>query len=97
MKGKKYMVVTPGSMSTASYILVGIPERARTWYSTRHCAGRWLSREEVIKSYLPDRVIAELGDKDIVVKVATKRVVCIEALNAYKDVDRVVFVVEKVK
>ena len=90
-------VLIPGSMGTASYILVGIPEGARTWYSAPHGAGRWLSRGEAIRSYSPDRVIAELERKGIAVRAATKRVVSEEAPEAYKDVDKVVFVAEKTK
>jgi len=90
-------VLIPGSMGTASYILVGIPEGARTWYSAPHGAGRWLSRGEAIRSYSPDRVISELEKKGIAIRAATKRVVSEEAPEAYKDVDKVVFVAEKVK
>ena len=90
-------VLIPGSMGTASYILVGIPEGARTWYSAPHGAGRWLSRGEAIRSYSPDRVIAELERKGIAIRAATRRVVSEEAPEAYKDVDKVVFVAEKVK
>ncbi|MEM4623025.1 MAG: RtcB family protein [Desulfurococcaceae archaeon] len=90
-------VLIPGSMGTASYILVGIPDGARTWYSAPHGAGRWLSRGEAIRSYSPDRVIAELSSRGIVVRAATKRVVSEEAPEAYKDVDRVVLVAEKVR
>jgi len=90
-------VLIPGSMGTASYILVGIREGARTWYSAPHGAGRWLSRGEAIRSYSPDRVILELERKGIAIRAATKRVVSEEAPEAYKDVDRVVFVAEKVK
>jgi tRNA-splicing ligase RtcB len=90
-------VLIPGSMGTASYILVGIYEGARTWYSAPHGAGRWLSRGEAIRSYSPDRVISELERKGIAIRAATKRVVSEEAPEAYKDVDRVVFVAEKVK
>ncbi len=90
-------VLIPGSMGTASYILVGIREGARTWYSAPHGAGRWLSRGEAIRSYSPDRVISELERKGIAIRAATKRVVSEEAPEAYKDVDKVVFVAEKVK
>jgi tRNA-splicing ligase RtcB len=74
-----------------------VREAARTWYSAPHGAGRWLSRGEAIRSYSPDRVIAELGSKGIVVRAATKRVVSEEAPEAYKDVDRVVLVADKVR
>ena len=90
-------VLIPGSMGTASYILVGVHEGARTWYSAPHGAGRWLSRGEAIRSYSPDRVISELERKGIAIRAATKRVVSEEAPEAYKDVDKVVFVAEKVK
>ncbi|WP_434731860.1 RtcB family protein [Thermogladius sp. KZ2Tp1] len=89
-------VLIPGSMGTASYILVGVPEGYRTWYSAPHGAGRWLSRGEAIRSYSPDRVINELAKKGIAVRAATKRVVSEEAPEAYKDVDRVVLVAQKV-
>jgi tRNA-splicing ligase RtcB len=90
-------VLIPGSMGTASYVLVGTPEGARTWYSAPHGAGRWLSRGEAIRSYSPDRVISELEKRGIAIRAATKRVVSEEAPEAYKDVDKVVLVAEKVK
>ena len=89
-------VLIPGSMGTASYILVGVPKGYRTWYSAPHGAGRWLSRGEAIRSYSPDKVISELAKKGIAVKAATRRVVSEEAPEAYKDVDRVVLVAQKV-
>lgn len=89
-------VLIPGSMGTASYILVGVPEGYRTWYSAPHGAGRWLSRGEAIRSYSPDRVISDLAKKGITVKAATRRVVSEEAPEAYKDVDKVVLVAQKV-
>ena len=90
-------VLIPGSMGTASYILVGVPEGARTWYSAPHGAGRWLSRGDAIRSYTPDRVISGLTNKGIVVRAATRRVLSEEAPEAYKDVDKVVHVAHKVK
>ncbi|MEM4878455.1 MAG: RtcB family protein, partial [Desulfurococcaceae archaeon] len=90
-------VLIPGSMGTASYILVGIPEGARTWYSAPHGAGRWLSRGDAIRSHTPEKVINELNRKGILVRAATRRVLSEEAPEAYKDVDRVVLVAHKVK
>ncbi|MEZ0393458.1 MAG: RtcB family protein [Desulfurococcaceae archaeon] len=89
-------VLIPGSMGTASYILVGVPEGARTWYSAPHGAGRWQSRGEAIRSHNPDKIISELARQGILVRAATKRVVSEEAPDAYKDVDRVAFVAHKV-
>lgn len=89
-------VLIPGSMGTASYILLGTESGARTWYSAPHGAGRWLSRGDAIRSYSPDKVVDELGRKGVVLKAATRRVISEEAPGAYKDVDRVVLVAQKV-
>jgi Uncharacterized conserved protein len=89
-------VLIPGSMGTASYILVGTVNGARTWYSAPHGAGRWLSRGEAIRSYSPERITEELARKGVVLKAATKRVISEEAPGAYKDVDKVVLTAHKV-
>jgi len=89
-------VLIPGSMGTASYILVGVPTGARTWYSAPHGAGRLASRGEATRTYSPERIVDELARKGIIVKAATRRVISEEAPQAYKDVDRVAFVAHKV-
>ncbi len=89
-------VLIPGSMGTASYILVGVPSGKRTWYSSCHGAGRWLSRAEAVRRYRPSQVISELSKMGVVIKAAQARVVAEEAPGAYKDVDRVVEVTHKV-
>lgn len=88
-------VLIPGSMGTASYILVGTRESARTWYSAPHGAGRWLSRGDAIRSYSPDRIVNELSRMGVVLRAATRRVISEEAPGAYKDVDKVVLVAQK--
>ncbi|MCD6301446.1 MAG: intein-containing RctB family protein [Staphylothermus sp.] len=89
-------VLIPGSMGTASYILVGTKKGARTWHSAPHGAGRWMSRGAAIRTYRPERVIEELSRKGVVLRAATRRVISEEAPGAYKDVDKVVFVAHKV-
>lgn len=89
-------VLIPGSMGTASYILVGTKLGARTFYSAPHGAGRVASRGEATRTYSPDRIVEELARKGIMVKAASKRVISEEAPQAYKDVDRVVMVAHKV-
>lgn len=84
-------VLIPGSMGTASYILVGAPTSMElTFGSTAHGAGRLLSRMAAKKRFWGSTVKDELGKKGIFVKAATLRVISEEAPNAYKDVDRVV-------
>jgi len=89
-------VLIPGSMGTASYILVGVPSGVRTWFSAPHGAGRLASRAAATRSYSPERIIDELARKGIMVKAATRRVISEEAPQAYKDVDRVALVAHKV-
>jgi tRNA-splicing ligase RtcB len=90
------VVLIPGSMGSASYVMVGIPEGARTFYSAAHGAGRWMSREAAIRRYRPTEVEAELSRAGIYLRAATKSVVSEEAPGAYKDVDRVALVSHKV-
>ncbi len=89
-------VLIPGSMGTASYVMVGVPSGARTWYSAPHGAGRWMSRAEAIRTYRPEKIVDELSSKGVVLKAATRRVIAEEAPGAYKDVDRVALVADKV-
>jgi tRNA-splicing ligase RtcB len=91
------VVLIPGSMGTASYVMVGIPEGRRTWYTAPHGAGRWMSRAAATRTYPVDSVVDSLASKGIVVRAATRRVISEEAPGAYKDVDRVARVAHEVK
>jgi tRNA-splicing ligase RtcB len=83
-------VIIPGSMGTASYLLVGGPKSmALSWGSTAHGAGRFLSREAAIRKYWGSDVKRDLESKGILVRAADMRVIAEEAPGAYKDVDRV--------
>ncbi|MEM2235375.1 MAG: RtcB family protein [Desulfurococcaceae archaeon] len=89
-------VLIPGSMGTASYVMVGIESGAETWYSAPHGAGRWMSRNEAIKTYHPMKIKDELARRGIVLMAATREVISEEAPGAYKDVDRVAQVAHSV-
>lgn len=91
------IVLIPGSMGTASYVMAGIPEGRRTWFTAPHGAGRWMSREAAVRNYPANVVVETLAEKGIVVRAATRRVVAEEAPGAYKDVDRVAKVAHEVK
>ncbi|MGC9105884.1 MAG: RtcB family protein [Thermoprotei archaeon] len=91
------VVLIPGSMGTASYVMVGIPEGRRTWFTAPHGAGRWMSRAAATRTYPVDSVVENLASKGIVVRAATRRVIAEEAPGAYKDVDRVARVAHEVK
>ncbi|ARM76589.1 RtcB family protein [Acidianus manzaensis] len=91
------VVLIPGSMGTASYVMAGIPEGRRTWYTAPHGAGRWMSREAAVRSYPVNNVVENLEEKGIVIRATTKRVIAEEAPGAYKDVDRVARVANEAK
>lgn len=84
-------VLIPGSMGTASWILVGTPESMMSTFGTApHGAGRVLSREAAIRMYPPHKVKDEMEKRGIIVRSAETEVISEEAPWAYKDVDRVV-------
>jgi len=83
-------VIIPGSMGTASYLLVGGPKSLElSWGSTAHGAGRFLSREAAIRKYWGSDVKRDLESRGIQLRAANIRVIAEEAPGAYKDVDRV--------
>lgn len=90
------VVLIPGSMGTASYVMVGTEKSLRTFYSAPHGAGRWSSRAGAVRSYPADKVLHELSSKGIYVRAVDKRIISEEAPQAYKDVDRVALVADKV-
>lgn len=83
-------VIIPGSMGTASYLLVGCEEAMlKTFGSTAHGAGREMSRERAIRQFRGEQVSAKLASKGILIRAASWRVVAEEAPEAYKDIDEV--------
>ncbi len=88
-------VLIPGSMGTASYVLVGQEAGMRLCFgSTCHGAGRVMSRKEAIKTQDPAVLLATLRSKGIYVKAVSQKVVAEESPAAYKDVDEVVKAME---
>jgi len=84
-------VLVPGSMGTASYVLVGTEEGfGETFGSTCHGAGRTMSRRAAKRKVRGDTVRAELAHQGIVVRSRNMRGLAEEAPLAYKDVDLVV-------
>jgi tRNA-splicing ligase RtcB len=88
-------VLVPGSMGTASYVLVGTMESMQqTFGSCCHGAGRVMSRADAKRNVRGERLRSELSDGGIVVRAGSLAGLAEEAPQAYKDVDRVVAVVE---
>jgi tRNA-splicing ligase RtcB len=89
-------VLIPGSMGTASYVLVGMAgSEERSWGSTCHGAGRSLSRTAAKRQVTGAAVRAALEARGIVVRCPSSVGLAEEAPLAYKDVERVVEVVER--
>ena len=84
-------VIVPGSMGTASYVLVGTDiAKEETFSSVCHGAGRLMSRRKALKTYRGEKIRNGLGDRGIYVKAASWKGIAEEAPGVYKDVDEVV-------
>ena len=86
-------VLIPGSMGTASYILVGQKEGEQAFYSTCHGAGRTMSRHQAMRTITDQEVVRNLEEKGIIVKCWSSRGIAEEAPLAYKNIDEIVDVV----
>lgn len=83
-------VILPGSMGTASWILLGGQKSLELSFgSTAHGAGRTMSRSAAKRSYTAEGVRSGLESKGIYVKAMTREGVVEETPEAYKDVDAV--------
>ena len=88
-------VFIPGSMGTASYVLAGQHGSvAKSFGTTCHGAGRTLSRTAARKRIGGAELRRELEARGIVVRCPSVKGLAEEAPFAYKDVERVVRVVE---
>jgi tRNA-splicing ligase RtcB len=87
-------VLIPGSMGTASWILVGAEGAMReTFGSVCHGAGRLLSRTAARKGRDARQVAKSLEERGILVRSETRDGILEEVPEAYKDVDVVIDVV----
>jgi tRNA-splicing ligase RtcB len=90
-------VIIPGSMGTSSWLLVGTTKAMEVSFgSTAHGAGRVMSRSAAKRRFWGGDVKKALEDRGIVVRSASSVVLAEEADPAYKDVDMVVDVSDKV-
>jgi tRNA-splicing ligase RtcB len=95
-RGVGQPVFIPGSMGTASFVLAGEPRSLeRSFGTTCHGAGRAMSRTRARKRIGGAELRRQLVAQDIVVRCPSNRGLAEEAPFAYKDVERVVEVVER--
>ncbi len=84
-------VLVPGSMGTASYVLVGnAAGMGLAFGSSCHGAGRTMSRHEATRRVRGEDVRSELREQGIHVRSGSMRGLAEEAPLAYKDVSQVV-------
>jgi tRNA-splicing ligase RtcB len=89
-------VIIPGSMGTASWLLVGTQKAMDlTFGSTAHGAGRMMSRSAAKRRFWGGDVKKGLEGRGIVVRAASSIVLAEEADPVYKNVDNVVEVSDK--
>ncbi len=89
-------VLVPGSMGTASWVLVGSSESMNLSFgSCCHGAGRVMSRHQAKRSIRGDLLRRDLEEHGVHVRAGSLPGLAEEAPQAYKDVDAVVEVVTR--
>jgi tRNA-splicing ligase RtcB len=88
-------VIIGGSMETGSYLLVGTPEGAETFYSTAHGSGRTMSRAKARKLWRGEKLQREMESHGIYIRTASWSGLAEEVGQAYKNIDDVVLATEK--
>ncbi len=84
-------VIIPGSMGTASWVLVGTADSMeRAFGSSCHGAGRVMSRAKAKREVRGDSLKKELEQTGIQIRAGSLSGLAEEAPSAYKDVDSVV-------
>ncbi len=90
-------VLIPGSMGSASYVLVGTKKAEQISYaSTAHGAGRVLGRRAALRNLTYNEVLQELKEKGILTMSKEKKTLIEEAPQTYKDVEKVVEIVDQI-
>jgi tRNA-splicing ligase RtcB len=90
-------VIIPGSMGTASWVLAGQQgSMEHSFGTTCHGAGRMMSRTAAVRLAAGRRIDQELRDIGIIARARGQKGLAEEQPAAYKNVDHVVDVVEKV-
>jgi tRNA-splicing ligase RtcB len=89
-------VLIPGSMGTASYLLVGTDRAMKeTFGTTCHGAGRVMSRTAAVKSAHGRSIGKELAGRGIVAMASSRKGLDEEQPDAYKNIEAVVDTVQQ--
>jgi len=88
-------VLVGGTMGTSSFILVGTEQgMVDTFGSSVHGAGRVKSRKQALREYRGEDVINDLAGSGTLIRTRSRKGAAEEAPGAYKDVERVVSIME---
>jgi len=79
--------IVPGSMGTASYVLIGTPKAAETFFSVNHGAGRLMSRGEAFRTITKEQYQKSM--EKVLCNLPYQKIAD-EAPDAYKDIHEVV-------
>jgi tRNA-splicing ligase RtcB len=91
-------VLIPGTMGTASYVLVGTKKSEElTFGSCVHGAGRVMSRSSASREFQGEETKKELEKKGIAIKSGGWKSLAEEAPEAYKDIEEVVDVIHELE
>ena len=96
-RGEGQPVLIPGSMGTSSWVLVGT-EKAMdlSFGSTAHGAGRMMSRSAAKRQFWGEEIKSSLEKRGIAVRATSASVLAEEADSAYKNVDMVADVSDRI-
>jgi tRNA-splicing ligase RtcB len=88
-------VIIGGSMETGSYLLCGVPDGKRAFFTTAHGSGRTMSRKQAKKQFQGKQLESDLARRGIYVRTVSYAGLAEEAGAAYKNIDAVVAATER--
>jgi len=93
MLDEKYKItghpaIVPGSMGTASYVMVGTQAAEKSWYSINHGSGRTMSRTQASRTISEEEFKKSMGE--IIYNAPNWRLLADEAPGAYKNIQEVI-------
>lgn len=87
-KNAGHPAIVPGSMGTASYVMVGTSDAQKSWYSINHGAGRLMSRKQASRTINEEEFKKSMGG--IIYNASDWRLLIDEAPGAYKNIEDVI-------
>ena len=90
-------VIIPGSMGTASYLMVGTKKAEEiSWGSTAHGAGRIMGRSQAFRTIKKENTKKNLEKQGIELRAGSDKTLIDESPEVYKDIDEVIKVIDEI-